>query len=48
MAKDVLCEVDTCVHWHNGNKCAAEQIYITSQEKAHTSAETDCKTFEVK
>ncbi len=48
MAKDVLCEVNSCRHWSNGNKCAAEMIYIVSNQKANTSAETDCKTFEVK
>lgn len=48
MAKDVLCEVDSCRHWSNGNKCAAEQIYIVSKQQASTSSETDCNTFEVK
>lgn len=48
MAKDVLCEVDSCRHWSNGNRCAAEQIYIVSKQQASTSSETDCKTFEVK
>jgi hypothetical protein len=48
MAKDVLCEVNSCRHWDNGNKCSAEKIYITSVIKASTSSETDCKTFEIK
>ena len=48
MAKDVLCEVNSCKHWDSGNKCGAEMIYIVSQKQANTSAETDCKTFEVK
>jgi len=47
MAKDVLCEVDSCAYWGNGNKCHAEQIYVVSHvSKAETSKETDCKTFE--
>lgn len=48
MAKDVLCEVNNCSFWKEGNKCAAEQIYVVSQkgDTAGTSTETDCKTFE--
>lgn len=48
MAKDVLCEVNTCRNWSNGNKCSAETIYIVAQSKASSSSETDCKTFEAK
>lgn len=48
MAKDVLCEVDTCRYWSEGNKCQADQIIITTHEKAQKSSETDCKTFEVR
>lgn len=48
MAKDVLCEVNNCQYWANGNKCNAEQIYVVSNTgiTADTSQETDCKTFE--
>ncbi|MBP3039781.1 DUF1540 domain-containing protein [Bacillaceae bacterium Marseille-Q3522] len=48
MAKDVLCEVNNCVFWETGNLCGAEKIYVVSNqgEKAHSSTETDCKTFE--
>ena len=48
MAKDVLCEVNNCNYWENGNKCSAEQIYVVSHtgKKAQSTQETDCKTFE--
>ncbi|WP_445489324.1 DUF1540 domain-containing protein [Niallia sp. 03133] len=48
MAKDVLCEVNNCSYWENGNLCGAEKIYVVSHtgNKADTSKETDCKTFE--
>ena len=48
MAKDVLCEVNSCRFWDSGNKCGAETIYIVSKKEAKTSSETDCKTFETK
>ncbi|OIJ19045.1 DUF1540 domain-containing protein [Anaerobacillus alkalidiazotrophicus] len=48
MAKDVLCEVSNCTYWANGNKCAAESIYVVSHKgkEASKQEETDCKTFE--
>ncbi|HDR5371164.1 TPA: DUF1540 domain-containing protein, partial [Bacillus anthracis] len=27
MAQDVLCEVNNCKFWANGNKCSADAIY---------------------
>jgi len=49
MAKDVLCEVNSCKYWAAGNKCAASSIYVVSRkEQARRSEETDCKTFEPK
>ncbi|SFE74805.1 DUF1540 domain-containing protein [Alteribacillus iranensis] len=47
MAQDVLCEVNNCMYWADGNRCAAEAIYVVSHtgEEAATSHETDCKTF---
>ncbi|ASS67492.1 MULTISPECIES: DUF1540 domain-containing protein [unclassified Paenibacillus] len=49
MAKDVLCEVNSCRHWAAGNQCAATSIYVVSHsKKASNSEETDCKTFEPK
>jgi len=47
MAKNVLCEVNTC-RYNNDSKCAAETIYIVSKQQASTTSETDCKTFEMK
>jgi len=47
MAKDVLCEVNNCKYWGQGNKCHAKEIYVVSHrgDKASKSEETDCKTF---
>jgi hypothetical protein len=48
MAQDVLCEVNNCTFWANGNKCSAERIYVVSHtgETAESQKETDCQTFE--
>ncbi|MFD3261213.1 DUF1540 domain-containing protein [Paenibacillus lentus] len=50
MAQDVMCEVNSCLHWADNNKCSATSIYIISNSPDHTrkSEETDCKTFESK
>ncbi|MDQ1914906.1 DUF1540 domain-containing protein [Paenibacillus sp. GD4] len=50
MAKDVLCEVNSCKYWAAGNQCNASSIYVVSHrgKKAAHSEETDCKTFEPK
>ncbi|MBP3963310.1 MULTISPECIES: DUF1540 domain-containing protein [Paenibacillus] len=50
MAKDVLCEVNSCKHWAAGNHCNASSIYVVSNrgKQANNSEETDCKTFEAK
>lgn len=47
MAQDVLCEVNNCKYWGEGNKCTADAIYVVSHkgEQAKDSEETDCKTF---
>ncbi|GEN36791.1 MULTISPECIES: DUF1540 domain-containing protein [Aneurinibacillus] len=47
MAKDVLCEVNNCTYWAQGNKCNADEIYVVSHKgkQASTTEETDCKTF---
>ncbi len=48
MAQDVLCEVNNCVYWANGNQCEADKIYVVSHtgKEADNQEETDCKTFE--
>lgn len=48
MAQDVLCEVNNCTYWENGNKCGADAIYVVSHtgKTASDQKETDCKTFE--
>ncbi|QAY67659.1 DUF1540 domain-containing protein [Paenibacillus protaetiae] len=50
MAKDVLCEVNSCKYWAAGNQCAASSIYVVNNrnKSASHSEETDCKTFEPK
>ncbi|RXT03810.1 DUF1540 domain-containing protein [Ammoniphilus sp. CFH 90114] len=51
MARDVKCEVNSCIHWAAGNECKASSIYVVSRmnnNQASTSTETDCKTFEPK
>ncbi|MFQ3544661.1 DUF1540 domain-containing protein [Halobacillus rhizosphaerae] len=50
MAKDVLCEVNNCTYWGEGNRCNAEKIYVVSHNQLKTQSveETDCKTFESK
>ncbi|ENH98091.1 hypothetical protein J416_01964 [Gracilibacillus halophilus YIM-C55.5] len=48
MAKDVMCEVNNCKYWKEGNRCIAENIYIVSHngKQANDVKETDCQTFE--
>lgn len=48
MAQDVLCEVNNCRFWEQGNRCSAEEIYVVSHsgEQAAEQQETDCKTFD--
>ncbi|NGM81678.1 DUF1540 domain-containing protein [Paenibacillus sp. 7124] len=50
MAKDVLCEVNTCSHWENANKCNADSIFVAFNKvkEATRAEETDCQTFEKK
>jgi hypothetical protein len=50
MAKDVVCEVNSCKYWANGNLCRASSIKVTHHhgKQASNSEETDCRTFEPK
>ncbi|MNY68763.1 hypothetical protein D3C86_2065850 [compost metagenome] len=51
MAKDVMCEVNSCKYWATGDKCNASSISIVShhgKNQARNSEETDCHTFEPK
>lgn len=43
----ILCEVNNCSYWRDGNICSADAIYVVSHtgETAESSKETDCKTF---
>jgi hypothetical protein len=48
MAKDVVCTVDSCTFWDDGNKCSAKHIMVNnshSDERAYKSDETNCETF---
>lgn len=47
MAEDVLCEVENCHFWKDGNLCAADRISIVSHtgNEAESERETDCQTF---
>lgn len=47
MAQDVLCAVNNCHFWKDGNRCGADQIYVENrtEEMAISSSGTDCKTF---
>lgn len=47
MTQEILCEVNNCKYWVDGNKCSAEKIYVVSHtgKEANTTKETDCKTF---
>lgn len=48
MSTEVICDVNNCQHWAEGNKCAAEVITVTTHAMKETkkSEETDCQTFE--
>ncbi len=47
MTQKILCEVNNCTYWGDGNKCHADVIYVVSQtgDQAADSEDTDCKTF---
>jgi len=47
LEQNILCEVNNCHFWKNGNHCGAEEIYVVSHSGKHaaSSYETDCKTF---
>ncbi len=49
MAKDVICNVETCKHQCNG-KCHAKCIQVGNCQcsKAKDISETACDTFELK
>ncbi|SFC59321.1 protein of unknown function [Bacillus sp. OV322] len=48
MAEDVKCTVNNCRYWKHGNRCSAESIMVVnySEERAHTSNDAGCRTFE--
>ena len=48
MAKDVMCKVENCRYYEQGQKCTASQIEVNVDgggHKAGYSAETNCQTF---
>jgi hypothetical protein len=48
MVQEILCAVNNCKYWADGNKCNAQKIYVVSRtgKEANNSEETDCKTFQ--
>lgn len=49
MLRNVKCDVDSCKYWAQGNRCDADEIFITSHvQEAERVKETDCETFELR
>ncbi|SEM69933.1 DUF1540 domain-containing protein [Lihuaxuella thermophila] len=50
MPENVMCEVNSCTYWGQGNLCRADEIYVVNkyEKQASDSEETDCKTFKPK
>ncbi len=49
MAKDVLCEVNNCQYWQDGNLCSADKIYVVSHvgETAITAVKQTAKRLKL-
>lgn len=48
MAKDVMCRVENCKFYEQGNRCTAKAIEVNVDgggSKASYTAETNCHTF---
>jgi hypothetical protein len=50
MATEVLCNVENCKYWEEGDKCVADSIFVIGEHGriAEDVEETACKTFEEK
>ncbi|MDN4524987.1 DUF1540 domain-containing protein [Fictibacillus fluitans] len=50
MKLEVLCNVENCKYWAEGDQCVADSIYVIGMhgEEADSVAETACKTFETR
>jgi hypothetical protein len=48
MKVEVLCNVQNCKYWANGDKCVADSIYVIGHHgrEAEDVYETACKTFD--
>ncbi|WP_174727431.1 DUF1540 domain-containing protein [Mesobacillus harenae] len=48
MATEVLCNVENCKYWAEGDKCVADSIFVIGEHsrEAANVEETACKTFE--
>ncbi|RFU61788.1 DUF1540 domain-containing protein [Peribacillus glennii] len=48
MGIEVLCNVENCKYWAEGDKCIADSIYVIGERGrvAGNVEETACKTFE--
>ncbi|WP_425311016.1 DUF1540 domain-containing protein [Fictibacillus nanhaiensis] len=47
MATEVLCNVENCKYWEEGDKCVADSIYVIGEDgrEAGNVMETACKMF---
>ncbi|QJW48820.1 DUF1540 domain-containing protein [bacterium BFN5] len=51
MAKDVMCKVENCKYWSQGQRCTASAIEVnvdSGGNKAGDPQETNCHTFATK
>ncbi|MGE7907213.1 DUF1540 domain-containing protein [Peribacillus sp. NPDC094092] len=50
MKLEVLCNVENCTYWAEGNQCVADSIYVVGLDNndADNVEETACKTFELR
>ncbi|GBG57228.1 hypothetical protein SPFL3102_00153 [Sporomusaceae bacterium FL31] len=51
MAKDVMCKVENCKYWSQGQRCNASTIQVSVDSggnKAGDPQETNCHTFATK
>jgi hypothetical protein len=48
MKLEVLCNVENCTYWAEGDQCVADSIYVVGLDNndAENVEETACKTFE--
>lgn len=50
MAKDVMCRVENCKYWSQGQRCSADAIEVSVErggKQAGNVQETNCHTFKL-